>query len=54
MSASIKKEVKDESRIGEYAAKQPLSGTNIVTTMRVKGFDYTSFLRSEEEIKKAV
>ncbi|MGB9153224.1 MAG: hypothetical protein WCD70_09090 [Alphaproteobacteria bacterium] len=51
MSTSIDKETKDETRIGEYAAKQPLSGVDLVTRMRFKGFSSSSFIR--EEAKKA-
>jgi hypothetical protein len=53
MSDVMKKESRDEAKIGIYAAKQPLSGTNTVSDMRVKGFNGASFLRVGET-KKAV
>jgi hypothetical protein len=52
MSVSIKTNAKDETRIGDYAAKQPLSGINIVNRMYVKGASNSAFIRMEE--KKAV
>ena len=48
MSAAIYKETKDETRIGEYAAKQPLSGIDLVTRMRFKGSSSTAFVRVED------
>ncbi len=53
MSETIKKASKDEAKIGIYAAKQPLSGENAVTDMRVKGFNGAAFIRVGET-KKAV
>ena len=48
MSSSMKKSAKDEVRIGEYAAKQPISGVTTVHTGNVKGFGGMSFVRVEE------
>ncbi len=53
MPEPIKLSSKDNSKIGTYAAKQPLSGTNVITTVGVRGYNGTSFVRIEE-IKKAV
>jgi hypothetical protein len=53
MSVSLKNNSKDETRIGEYAAKQPLSGINIVSKANVKGIIGSAFVRMEES-KKAV
>ena len=52
MSTTIDKEFKDDTRIGEYAAKQPLSGTDIVTRMRLKGFSGSAAFIRIEETKK--
>jgi hypothetical protein len=43
---------KDEIRIGDCAAKQPLSGTSVVTRSFIKGATATTFVRLQE-IKKA-
>lgn len=53
MSTSIKKTMQDETRLGEYAATQPLSGVNVVTTSRVKGYSNMGFVRAQTEVKKA-
>jgi len=53
MSVVIKKITQDETRIGEYAANQPLSGIHIVQTARVKGYSNMGFTRAEETTKKA-
>jgi hypothetical protein len=53
MSMSLKKEsTNDLIRIGDIAAKQPLSGIHIVTQSHIKGAGSTAFVRIEE-IKKA-
>lgn len=51
MSHIITKTGKDDTRIGEEAAKQPLSGTHVVTTLRIKGVNNSSFVRVEETKK---
>jgi hypothetical protein len=51
-SSSSKNSTNDEIRIGDYAAKQPLSGTNIVTRSFIKGATTAAFVRLTE-IKKA-
>jgi hypothetical protein len=53
MSAPVKKENKDTTIIGDRAAAQPLSGTNIVTDMRIKGFSGMAVTHVEETKKKA-
>jgi hypothetical protein len=51
MSVSIKSNGRDEVRIGEYAAKQPLSGTHVVDRLRVVGISGSSFVRLTESKK---
>ena len=53
MAISIKESSKDETRIGEFAAKQPLSGIRVVTAVNVKGFNSTSSLHGDGGIKKS-
>ncbi len=53
MPVTTRQNSKDESKIGIHAPKQPLSGVTVVTSMVVKGFTNTSFVRIEET-KKAV
>jgi hypothetical protein len=52
MPVSAKSTSKDDTRIGEYAAKQPLSGIHVVTKMPVKGISNQFFIRTAE-VKKA-
>lgn len=56
MSASAtKKETKDETRIGEYAAMQPLSGIKCVNeTFAVNGLGRGGYVRQEEAAKSVV
>ncbi len=52
MSPILKSDkTKDETHIGDVAAKQPLSGTRVVTNIKVKGFNVNSFLRIKEPKK---
>jgi hypothetical protein len=45
---------KDETRIGEIAAQQPLSGLRIVSAMSVKGFNGPTFVVIEgKDTKKS-
>ena len=53
MSASVKSNGQDNTRIGEYAAKQPLSGIHVVTKTPVKDMISSVFVRLAET-KKAV
>ena len=53
MATTSKTEFKDEARIGELAAKQPLSGTRVVTSINVKGFNGTTFIHADEAKKSA-
>jgi len=53
MAMFIRKGSKDDIRLGDCAAKQPLSGTLVVTSIRVRGFNGNSFAHSEET-KKSV
>ncbi|MDR3449997.1 MAG: hypothetical protein P4M15_09695 [Alphaproteobacteria bacterium] len=49
MSVSVKKEaLRDETRLGEHAATQPVSGTRIVGQAAVKGFGNISFTRPDD------
>jgi hypothetical protein len=57
-SSAVKKPSTDESRIGEHAAMQPLSGISLVTESgAVNGLGHGAYLRQEEsnsrEKKKA-
>ena len=53
MPPFIRESAKDGIRIGAYAAKQPLSGTNIVTKISVKGCNGTACFCNAEETKRA-
>ncbi len=53
MSTEMKKPSKDDTRLGEHAAKQPLSGTNLVMMVRVKSSNSANYFNIAEA-KKAV
>ncbi|MDE2029273.1 MAG: hypothetical protein KGI97_01790 [Alphaproteobacteria bacterium] len=53
MSPTLKNMTQDETRIGEHAAAQPLSGTRIVSAARVHGFGNMAVTRAEETEKKS-
>jgi len=52
MSTS-KEDVKDGIRIGDQSAMQPLSGTSLVNSTSVKGFNGTTVLHIREAKKSA-
>lgn len=51
-TTAVKKPANDETRIGEIAAMQPLSGISVVETSAVNGLGNGAFTR-EAEKKKA-